>query len=154
MPSRIPFVSLTVLSVATALLWTLCLPVVPSHAPDIQHVSTVFRPEWLILATLLVGPLKRAAAWRCWVGLLGLVIASALSLAITDEAVARVQAAGLELAGTESLWMAFACCQVLLFTIATGRGLRQRMFVRRWHRLSRKLAARGPLPSEPSTTAS
>jgi hypothetical protein len=152
MPGRIPFVSLAVVATTTALLWALSLPTVPTHAPDIQHVTTVFHPEWIVLATLLAGPLKRLAAWRCWVGLLGLFLAGVLSFAITDEAVDRVRAAGIDLGGTESAWIALAAFQVMLFAVATGQGLRQRMFTWRWQRLSRKIAAGDPQPTERAKT--
>jgi len=148
MPSRIPFASLAILAMATALLWTLCLPIVPQYVDEIDQLSDVFRPEWLVLATLLALPLKRAASWRCWVGLLGLVIACVMSLVITQEAVSRVGAAGLDLGGTESVWMPLAGCQVLVFVVATASGLRQRLFVRRWQRLDRKLARVRPVSND------
>lgn len=150
-PGRIPLVEIGVLVVTTGLLWSLCLPPMPLYLPDIEQLSTVFHPQWLVLATLLALPLARVAAWRYWVGLLALVICSALSLAITDEAVDRARAAGLDLGGTESVWMALAGVQVAIFAFASLKGFRKRRFVRRWQRLDRKLAANAPSPTRRSS---
>jgi len=147
MPSRTPYASLAGLAAATALLWSLSLPVVPQYLYEVRHLSEVFRPEWLVLATLLALPLRRVASWRCWVGLLSLVIACALSLVITDVAAERVRLVEIDPTLSESLWLPLAGCQVLVFAIATASGLRQRLFVRRWQRLDRKLAANTPLPN-------
>lgn len=149
-PSRVPFVEILVLLTVTGLLWAVCLPPMPTYVAGITDLSTVFRPEGLVLATLLALPLRRVAAWRCSVGMFALMVMAALSLAIADEAVDRVRVASLDLGGWESTWTALAYAQVAIFVLASLSGLRQRRFVRRWQRLDRKLGRIEPT-NEPTS---
>lgn len=93
----------------------------------------VFNPEWLILATLVVLCVHRAAR-ACWWLMLPAVALPALQLAdATETALARLQHAGFATEAT-SLWWLLPTVQLLVLVAGAAAGARASLSDRRWER--------------------
>jgi hypothetical protein len=135
---------------AAALTWSLCLPSVALDVGAAPKPSQVFHLEWFLVATAM-GCLILAAARSSWLaGVASVVLVSVQMLGIADEAAHRLQLAGLVSAETDLLYVV-AVLQVVVFVSAGVAGLRYSLATRRWAKLNARLArldsSRGSTPS-------
>lgn len=140
-----PFVWTLVVVLCAVTAATLALPTFPPYVAGPITARSAFRPEWLVLATLLVLPVYRGSriSWRT--SLLVVPIASIEALYVADTAVDQLQRAGFT-GGSYSAWYAVAFAQVALFAGAGAVGAWRDIADRRWARMMRKVTA---LPAPP-----
>jgi hypothetical protein len=102
----------------------------------------MFRPEWLVMATVLAYPLVRLAQASYILGVLGFLLSAGEMLTIVDNGRERYLH-NAELfgggPGFPTVWYAVAVLQGVVFLVATSHGLRRRWAARRWERMMRKL---------------
>lgn len=104
----------------------------------------MFRPEWLVMGTLVALPLFKLARASFLLGLLGLFLAGGEMVTIVDNARERYVHNADLFGGDVDFPMALyalAGLQILVFTAAAGSGLRLRWSQRRWERMMRRLTA-------------
>jgi hypothetical protein len=127
----------------------MALPALPGYADGAVTSRTFFHPEWLVLATLLVLPVYRAARASWQAALLVVPVASVEVVYVADSAVKSLHEVGL----TNPLypgWYAVAFAQTALFVIVGATGARRCLADRRWVRNMRKLVALPPPDRGPS----
>lgn len=118
---------------------TLALPSLPQSVVGPVTARALFHPEWLVVATLLVFPVYRAArhSWRT--ALLVVPVACVQVLYVADTAVDTLQQAGLASAWYDA-WYAVAIAQATMFlavgVVGAARDVRDRRWVRTMHKLT------------------
>ena len=115
----------------------------------------MFRPEWLVVGTLVALPLFRLARASILLGLLGLFLCAGEMFTIVDNARERFDY-NIDTYGTgpafPSLFYALAALQTVVFVVAASYGLRRRWADRRWERMMRRTAAaESRPPARPAT---
>lgn len=109
----------------------------------------MFRPEWLVAATLAALPLYRLARASLFLGVVGFFLLAGEMFTIVDNARGRF-AQNAELFGTgpdfPPLYYAVAAIQTAVFLVAAIRGLRLRWSDRRFDAIMRKLSAESGVP--------
>ncbi len=104
----------------------------------------MFRPEWLVMGTLVALPLFRLARASIFLGVLGFLLGSGEMFTIVDNARGRF-AHNAELFDTgpqfNSIFYALAALQVVIFLVATIKGLRLRWADLRFDAMMRKMSA-------------
>jgi hypothetical protein len=104
----------------------------------------MFRPEWLVLATVTAFPLFRLAWASFFLGALGLFLSAGEMLTIVDNGHERYLH-NAELFGAAApfpnVYYAVAVLQGIVFAVATVAGLRRRWSDRQWERMMRRLTA-------------
>jgi hypothetical protein len=143
--ARMPIAALGSIVLAACCLWGFCLPDPPRLGAAEHYDQVYFRPEWLVLATLLAVPLSQVARWRVSIAALVCALLSGVALVVAVEGGSRIRAAGYD--GPVALVVAAAAVQCLVFATAVICGSRARLFERRWARLQRRMAALDPQPS-------
>jgi hypothetical protein len=140
-----PLVWSLVVVVSAVTLATLALPSLPEYVQGRVTPRSVFHPEWLVLATLLVVPVYRGSqiSWRS--ALIVVPISCIYALYVADTAVDTLQTVGFT-SGWYSAWYAVACAQVALFLGAGAVGAWRDITRRRWVRMMRQVTA---LPAPP-----
>lgn len=118
----------------------LALPTLPGYANSPSTARAIFHPEWLVVSTLLVFPLYRAArsSWRA--ALLAVPVACAHAVYVAVTAVDALHKAGLT-SGLFAGWYAVAFAQVALFVTVGVVGARRDVIDRKWVRTMRRVAA-------------
>jgi hypothetical protein len=142
---------LVVVSAVTAA--TLALPALPEFVNGPITARSVFRPEWLVLATLLVLPVYRGSRISWKTALFVVPIACIHALYVADAGVDSLQQAGFT-SGWYSAWYGVAFAQVALFVGAGALGAARNISQRRWVRMMRKVTALPtPRSSAPGSSA-
>jgi hypothetical protein len=108
----------------------------PAPGYDVTGARDLFRPEWLVLATLVVWGVHKAARASWIVAVPVLLLASAQPLYVVATAFERFAAAGLPVA--TGLWIAVVATQVLLFAVAAFVGAAGSLRDRSWERFIRR----------------
>jgi hypothetical protein len=139
-PSWAPVGWFSLVVIATALTWALCLPVITVEPAVTPRPGQVFGLEWFLLATAIAYLIWRTARSSWIVGGLSVVLASLQMLGIADDGAHRLQQVGLVSAETDMLYLV-AVLQVVLYVVAGVSGMRHNLVNRRWARLNRRLAA-------------
>jgi hypothetical protein len=123
---------------AAALTWSLCLPSIPTDLGVAPKPSQVFHLEWFLVATAM-GCLILAAARSSWIaGVASVALASLQMLGIADEAAHRLGQTGVVGAETDLLYLV-AALQVVVFVSAGVAGLRYSLANRRWAKLTARI---------------
>jgi hypothetical protein len=130
----------TLVVLATALAWSMCLPTVSADLAIAPKPGQVFHLEWFLVSTTLGFAIFYAARSSWVVAIPSVVLASAQVLGIADEAAHRLQQAGVVSAETDLLYL-MAVLQVVVFVSAGTAGLRHCLARRRWAKLNDRLAA-------------
>lgn len=126
----------------------LALPGLPGYVEGPTTTARdIFHPEWLVVATLLVLPVYRAAtsSWRA--ALLVVPVACVQVLYIADTAVTSLHKVGLT-SGLFDGWYAVALAQVTLFATVGVVGARRNLIDGRWARTMKRVMAL-PAPDRP-----
>jgi hypothetical protein len=131
---------------------SLALPTPSEYATGPLAAGDVFRPEWLIAATLLVVPLYHAARRSWQIGLIFGIIAVLQVLYITSAGVHALHSAGLR-SGAYSLWYVVAVVQMVALAVPCTVGTVRNFRDRRWSRMMGRAFAL-PAPPRRSRTSS
>jgi hypothetical protein len=124
---------------------TLALPTPSQYSTGPLAAGDVFRPEWLIAATLLAVPVYQLArrSWRA--GLLAVLLASLQLFYIASTAVHHLEHE-VPSGGAYAFWYVVAAVQIAIFVATFTVGAARDLKDRRWTRMMRKTYA---LPSPP-----
>lgn len=118
----------------------LALPPTPGYVQGAITVGDIFRPEWLVLATLLVLPVYRVArsSWRA--ALFVVPVACVHVLYVADTAVTSLHKAGFT-SGLLTGWYVVAFAQAALFATVGLVGVRRGLIEGRWARMMKRMIA-------------
>jgi hypothetical protein len=128
-------------TVAVALAVGLSLPAGWQY--DADQVGEVFRPEWLVLATLAVFPVHRASRACCWMLVPAVSLPMLQLFFAVETAHIRLESAGLAGGWVEGWWL-LPAAQLLVFLAAGCSGAVASLRDRRWERFMRRRLGRRP----------
>jgi hypothetical protein len=130
--------SLVVLAAAAT--WALCLPVVPTTVGHPPSAQAVFHVEWFLAAAALSVFIWKAARLSWILGIASIVLTSVQVYCIADDGADRLQQAGVLPAVSDLLYIA-AALEIVLFVAVGVGGIVRNLADRRWARLVAQLAA-------------